>query len=64
LCRVAARRALSPGEVVNAAGQVIGLTTAAVTGQSDFTAENVNFAIPTDTAIAVLRQLGLAVGDP
>ncbi|MEO6091322.1 MAG: trypsin-like peptidase domain-containing protein [Umezawaea sp.] len=52
----------SGGALVNTAGQVIGMTTAAmVADNASQTVENVNFAIPVDTLLSVLRGIGLTV---
>jgi S1-C subfamily serine protease len=47
----------SGGPLVNAAGQVIGISTAVATSSQTTTAENIGFAIPIDKAMSVVHQL-------
>jgi S1-C subfamily serine protease len=47
----------SGGPLMNAAGQVIGITSAAAASGQGTTAENVGFAIPIDKAMTVVEQL-------
>ncbi|WIY00367.1 trypsin-like peptidase domain-containing protein [Amycolatopsis mongoliensis] len=51
----------SGGPLLNAAGQVIGVVTAAVTSNHATTAEAVNFAIPINDALQVLKGFGVTV---
>lgn len=47
----------SGGPLSNAAGQVIGIDTAAATGSSSEPANNIGFAIPIDHAIPIIKQI-------
>jgi S1-C subfamily serine protease len=47
----------SGGPLVNAAGQVIGINSAAAASSQGTTAENIGFAIPVDKAMTVVEQL-------
>ncbi|MGA2208430.1 MAG: trypsin-like peptidase domain-containing protein [Acidimicrobiales bacterium] len=47
----------SGGPLVNAAGQVIGMDTAAASGSSTQAATNIGFAIPINEAIAIAQQI-------
>jgi len=47
----------SGGALVNAAGQVIGINTAAATSSGTVTASNIGFAIPVDDALAAAAAL-------
>jgi S1-C subfamily serine protease len=47
----------SGGPLMNAAGQVIGITSAAAASSQSTTAENIGFAIPIDKAMTVVEQL-------
>ena len=47
----------SGGPLVNAAGQVIGMTTANASGSPSQTATNIGFAIPIDTAVRIATQI-------
>jgi serine protease Do len=47
----------SGGPLVNAAGQVVGLNTAAATSGGGVNAENIGFAIPISTALSVADRL-------
>ena len=47
----------SGGPLVNAAGQVIGMDTAAATGSSTQSASNIGFAIPIDRAIGIATKI-------
>ena len=50
----------SGGPLLNASGQVIGMTTLAVASTRGTTAENIGFAIPVNQALTVLQRLGLS----
>src|SRR6266540_3708851 len=47
----------SGGPLVNAAGQVIGINSAAAASTQNTTAQNIDFAIPIDKAMTVVQQL-------
>jgi S1-C subfamily serine protease len=47
----------SGGPLVNAAGQVIGMDTAAASGSSTQSATNIGFAIPINEAVAIAQQI-------
>jgi putative serine protease PepD len=47
----------SGGPLVNAAGQVIGINSAAAASSQSTTAQNIDFAIPIDKAMTVVEQL-------
>jgi S1-C subfamily serine protease len=47
----------SGGPLVNAAGQVIGINSAAAASTQNTTAQNIDFAIPIDKAMTVVHQL-------
>jgi S1-C subfamily serine protease len=47
----------SGGPLVNAAAQVIGMNTAAANGSAAQSATDIGFAIPVDTAAAIVRQI-------
>jgi S1-C subfamily serine protease len=51
----------SGGALANTSGQVIGITTAVATDDATYHSQNINFAIPTATALRVLREFGLTL---
>jgi S1-C subfamily serine protease len=52
----------SGGAMLDAAGRVIGINSAGATDSSGVTVENIGFAIPIDTALAIVADWGISVG--